>query len=286
MKMLARVIVALVVAALLALAGTRTARADEVAPELEGADLRAKAQVELKRLVTAMPQNDQRRLTGIYVAFDASASDPIAQIACDDDGDYVVLLSDAMLRLLAHIARAESYDEANASRKVEDYAAFLVRSQVPGRRLLPPPPGFYIAEKPAATYDERLTDAISFVVARELTHFRAGDHVCPKPTATKENGDDVWTSAEQRKAIEIADAVYPGRQMERDNEAIVRVLESGRSGRGAIALLRFFTQFEVERVVAVGRFAPSYLAHHPAAVVRATNVKLTIDGHNRTTESL
>ena len=151
---------------------------------------------------------------------------------------------------------------------------------------MPPPPGFYIAEKPAATYDERLTDAVSFVVARELTHFRAGDHVCPKPTATKESGDDTWTSAEQRKANETAESVYPGRQLERDNEAIVRVLDGGRSGRGALALLRFFTQFEVERVVAIGRFSPSYLQRHPSAVTRAANVKLTIDGHTKSRDSL
>lgn len=269
---------------LFATLGTRTARADEVAPELEGADLRVKAQAELRKLVSGLPQNDQRRLTGIYVAFDANVSDPIAQIACDDDGDYVVLLSDAMLRLLAHIARAESYDEANGSRKVEDYAAFLVRTQIPGRRLLPPPPGFYIAEKPADTYEERLSDALAFVVGRELTHFRAGDHVCPKPTATKESGDDTWTSAEQRKASEIAGSVYPGRQAERDNEAIVRVLDAGRSERGALALLRFFTQFEAERLIAVGRFVPSYLATHPSAAVRGASLRRTVDDHKKSSD--
>ncbi|MBN9168105.1 MAG: hypothetical protein J0I07_44665, partial [Myxococcales bacterium] len=213
---------ALVVALLIALCGlvrTPSARADEVAPDLEGSDLRVKAQAELKRLLSAMPSNDQRRLVGVYMAFDTSTSDPLAQVACDDDGDYVVLVSDAMLRLLGHIARAESYDEANASSKVEEYAAFLVRSQTPGRRLLPPSPGFYIATKPASTYEDRLADALSFVVAHELTRLRAGDLVCSKPTATKESGDDVWTSAEQRKAAESAEHVYPARQMGRDEEA-------------------------------------------------------------------
>ncbi len=273
-----RVVLGLMLA-LIAIVAPRAARADEVAPELEGADLRLMAQHELKKLVAQLPANDQKRLTGIYVAFDPSPSDPIAQVACDDDGDYVVLLSDAMLRLVAHVARAESYDEANSSRKVEDYAAFLVRTQVPGRRLLPPPPGFYTAAKPAGSYDERLSDALSFVVARELTHFRAGDHVCPRPTPTKESGDDTWTTAEQRKANEIAQSVYPGRH-ERDGEATVRVLDAGRTERGALALLRFFTQFEAERVVAVGRFSPTYLAQHPGAVLRAATVKRTSDAHN------
>ncbi len=276
-----RAFVFALVLALFATAHVRSAHADEVAPDLERADFRATAQAELKKLVSAMPQNDQKRLTGIYVAFDASASDPIAQVACDDDGDYVVLLSDAMLRLLAHVARAQSFDEANGSRKIEEYAAFLVRAQIPGRRLLPPPPGFYIAEKPATTYDERLSDALSFVIARELTHFRAGDHVCSKPTATKESGDDTWTSAEQRKASEIAQTVYPGRHVERDSEAIVRALDAGRSEMGALALLRFFTQLETEKVVAVGRFSPSYLAQHPSSALRAANVKRAADDHKK-----
>jgi hypothetical protein len=252
---------------------SRTAHADEVAPDLEGADLRAKAQSELKKLVAAMPPGDQKRLVGLYAAFDPNVADPIAQAACDDDGDYVVLLSDAMLRLLTHVARAESYDEGNASQKVEEYASFLVRTQTPGRRLLPPPPGFYIAEKPAATYDERFGDALSFVIAHELTRLRAGDLVCPRPTATKESGDDVWTSAEQRKASELAASIYPSRQMERDNEAMVRVKSAGRTQQGALALARFFTQFEIENRIAVGRFAPTYLAHHPGSALRLANLK-------------
>jgi hypothetical protein len=269
----------LVVVAVAILLGPRVARADEVAPDLEATDLRVKAQGELRRLVSKLPANDQRRLTGVYAAFDANAADPFAQVACDDDGDYVVLLSDAMLRVASHVARAASYDDANGDRKVEDYASFLARSQVPGQRLLPPPPGFYIASRPADTYEERLAEVVSFVVARELTHLRAGDLVCPKPTATKESGDDVWTRAEQRKAAETASSVYPGRQVERDNEATVRVLEAGRTEEGALALLRFFARVETEGQVALSRFRPTYAVHHPSAAMRAAVVKQAAASH-------
>lgn len=268
-----RVVLALVLVLLFA----PLAHADEVAPELEGADLRAKAQAELKKLVGALPANDQRRLVGVYTAFDPSVSDPLAQVACDDDGDYVIVLSDAMLRMLSHVARAESYDEANGSRKVEEYAAFLVRSQMAGRRLLPPPPGFYIADKPAATYDDRFADALSFVIAHELVRLRAGDLVCPKPTATRESGDDAWSTAEQRKASEVAERVYPGRQMARDDESLARLLEIGRTERGALAVLRFFTQHDAESRVALGRFAPTYAALHPNGPMRLANMKRAIE---------
>ena len=191
------------------------ARADEIAPELETLELRQKAEAETKRLVAGLSPPDQRRLTGVYVAFDSSPGDPSAMVACDDDGDYVIVLSDAMLRLVFTVARAQSDDEATRGHNVEDYAAFVARVQVPGRRLLPPPPGFFTGQVSGANHDTRLREALSFVVARELTHLRAGDLVCAHPTATHEAGDDQWTSSEQRGALEGAATIYPGLAAER-----------------------------------------------------------------------
>ena len=192
----------------------RRARADEVAPELEGADLRHVAQAELRRLIVAMSAADQRRLVGIYVAFDDDASDPLAQVACDDDGDYVVVLSEAMLRLGAYVARAASRPASGegSDNKLSEYAAFVARSQVPGRRLLPPPAGFYLADRSARTYEDRLSDVLSFIVARELSHLRAGDLVCPNPTAMTESGDSVWTVGEKRQASEVAQLSWMDRE--------------------------------------------------------------------------
>lgn len=257
----------------------RTARADEVAPELETLDLRQKAQTEAKKLLGALPANDQRRLTGLYLAFDPSPSDPSAMVACDDDGDYVIVITDAMLRLASIVARAQSYDDVNGSRSIEDYAGFIARSQLPARRLLPPPPGFYTAQKAGTTHDVRLREAIAFVVARELTHFRAGDLVCPHPTATHENGDDEWTSSEQRRALERASSIYPGRATERDIEATTRVLDAGHSEQGALGLLRFFNQLELERTIHAPRFFSTYWALHPSAVARTAAVKTAAKDH-------
>jgi hypothetical protein len=259
------------------------AAADEVAPELEPTDLRDLARMELKKLVAGLPANDQKRLVGVYAAFHTDASDPFALVACDDDGDYVVVLSDAMLRLVANVARAQSYDDANTSRKIEDYAAHVARTQIPGRRLVPPPPGFYTAELAAKTYDDRLRESLSFVVARELTHLRAGQLTCPKPTATKESGDDEWTTGEHRRALEIAGTLYPGRASH-DGEAIVRTLEAGRSERGALGLLRFFDQYEAEQRVFVPRFTPTYRTYYPSSAMRASAIKVAAESHREGTD--
>ena len=259
--------------------GLRSAHADEIAPELETLELHQKAQAEAKRLVSDLAPNDRRRLVGLYVAFDGNASDPSAMAACDDDGDYVVVVTDAMLRLVSVVARAQTYDESNGTRGVEDYASFLALSQVAGRRLLPPPPGFYGAQDAGITHDTRLREALSFVIARELTHFRAGDLVCGHPTATHENGDDLWTASEQRHALETAAGLYPGRATPRDEEATTRVLDAGRSEQGGLGLLRFFAQLETERGARPSRFSPTYLVQHPSSSARAAVVKAAATNH-------
>ncbi len=263
-----------------ALVAPDLARADELTPELETLELRQKAQLEAKKLASDLAPNDRRRLVGLYVAFDGNAADPSAMAACDDDGDYVVVLTDAMLRLVSVVARAQSYDEANGGHTIEDYASFLAASQVPGRRLLPPPPGFYASPEPGTTREDRLREALSFVIARELTHFRAGDLVCAHPTATHENGDDVWTASEQRRALETAAALYPGRATPRDEEAITRVLESGRTEQGALGLLGFLAQLEAERSARTARFVPTYVVQHPASSARASAVKMASTNHH------
>lgn len=243
----------------------REACADELTPELETLELRHKAEAEAKKLTTGLAALDQRRLTGLYVAFDTNPSDASAMVACDDDGDYVIVLTDAMLRLLSSVARAQSSDEADAGRHhIDDYADFLGRSQRIGTRLLPPPPGFFTAENGGTTHETRLREALAFVLARELAHLRAGDLVCAHPTATHESGDDVWTSRERQQALASATFVYPGRASERDTEATSRVLDAGRSEQGALGLLRFFAR--------AGGFSSTYASQHPNAPARAAAV--------------
>jgi hypothetical protein len=254
------------------------ARADEVAPELEPSDLRDLTRAELRTLVSGLAPHDRKRLAGVYAAFHSDASDPFALAGCDDDGDYVVVVSDAMLRLVANVARAQSYDDANASRKIEDYAAYVARTQIPGRRLVPPPPGFYTAELAAKTYDDRLRESLAFVVARELTHLRSGQITCPKPTVTKEAGDDEWTTAEHRNALENAPELYPGRGSH-DGEAVVRALAVGRTERGALGLLRFFDRYEAEQRVFVPRFDPTYRTYYPSSGMRASAIRVTVESH-------
>ncbi len=264
---------------LLLLTRSGSALADEIAPELETPELRAKAEAEAKKLFAGLSANDRRRLVGIYVAFDRNDHDPSAMAACDDDGDYVIVVTDALLRLASLVARAQSSDEANGSHAIEDYAEFAARSQVPGRRLVPPPSGFFTAPVADSTHHQRLREALAFVMARELAHLRAGDLVCGRPTATHEHGDDEWTPLEQRQALETAARLYPGAAAARDAEATVRILDAGRGEEGALGLLRFLAHLDTQRAAHDSRFSPTYLAQHPSSAARAAAVRTAAKEH-------
>ena len=250
----------------------------EVAPSLAPEELRETARAELGRAIGALSPTEQRRLVGTYVAFDDDASDPLALAACDDDGDHVVVLSVAMLRLTADLARAAAQDEREGTRRVEEHASLLARAHVPGRRLLPLAPGAYVGAGAAAVETiaaTRRAEMLAFVIGHEVARLRAADVTCPSATATREVGDDTWTREERRRALAAAEQIYAAgaRQVPRDEEATRRVLATGRDVTGAVALLRFAEQLERERLLVASLFVPTWITLHPSAATRAATVR-------------
>ena len=91
-------------------------------PTLTSFGRRIEASEELRALVASLPPDARAKLPGIYVAFEESASDVSALAACDDDGDYVVVVSDALLVLVEHATHAAVLDEAGGETKLFDLA--------------------------------------------------------------------------------------------------------------------------------------------------------------------
>jgi hypothetical protein len=188
----------------------------------------------------------------VYVAFDPSPSDVVALAACDDDGDYVVVLSEALLVLTEHVTHAAVLDELGATDALASLASHYAREQRAGARLLPPPAGAFDAEDSReleAIHTLRFRQALSGIVARELAMIVAGDLVCPRPTATRERGDDVWTDEEAANARATAVALYasPARALTRDEDALTLTRAAGNDVRGVVAWLDFFARVEQER---------------------------------------
>lgn len=233
---------------------TAPARADEVAPGLARRDLETFADDEVR----AMAKLDGRGLVGLYAAIDPDATDPRAQAACDDDGDPVVVFTTAMLQLAASLATASLADET----RVAEYAAFTARTQARSARWLPLParPGAPAAPSEQRAWERRVRGILAFVAAREIERLRAGDLVCPRPTATRERGDAVWTADEARTAAAVARRLYPDAK---DDADAFRRLAARHDDEGARALLAFFAEHARVRASEGARFVPTYAVTHP-----------------------
>jgi hypothetical protein len=210
------------------------------------------AQDELRALVAALPAGARARVPGVYVAFDPSPRDVVALAACDDDGDYVVVLSEALLVLAEHATHAAALDEGGAQDALATLASHYAREQQPNARLLPPPAGAFETEDTReleTAHTLRFREALSGIIARELSMMTAGDLVCPRPTATRERGDDVWTDEESRNARALADVLYasPARRVARDEDATKLIVAAMHEPRGYVAWLDFFARMEAER---------------------------------------
>jgi hypothetical protein len=247
-------------------------------PALAAAHLEASE--DLRTLMDRVSPEARRRLTGIYVAFDTSVTDVGSMAACDDDGDYVVVISDALFGVADFVAQAEATDEIFWTHKLDEYAGFLAESQRSGTRSLPPPPGFFDATQTNAARKmdveaARFREIVAGIVAHELEHLLQGDLVCPNPTATHERGDDEWTREEREHAVTVAEKLYtPPRVLAADGAGIDRLLDLGLTEKGELAWLS--TQDRIERVARerVDHPVPStYLRLHEACGVRAEVVR-------------
>lgn len=249
------------------------------APSIGVRDLRARADLEMRAIVAALPAAEEERVAGIYLAFAPDETDPTALAACDDDGDYVVVISDAMLRLVEYVSAPEPGD--SRSKDVTRYARFFANAQTTRDRLVPPPPGFFSDEGETPASRERADGAMSFLLARELTHARLGELTCPHPTRTRERGDDEWTRAEATRADIRLRTMNPG-TAERDGQIAEHLALAGKKTEGALAILTFFAGVEAVAAQSPYAFIPSYLARHPHMAARRAAFERAIENAKKT----
>ena len=234
-----------------AVAWPSSAKADAaLTPTLTPRARHIEAELELRDLVSVLPSDVQSKITGIYVAFVPSPIDVSAQAACDDDGDDVIVLSDAMLVLLENVSHAQALDPGDSRPNVNALAIHYAKEQYPGERLLPPAPGAFLSSDSRATeivHTARFREALSGVLAHELSVFVRDELACPHPTVTRERGDDVWTKEEADLARDIANHLYtpPSRTKGRDRDAVQLTLASKGEAVGYVGWLGFLASIDL-----------------------------------------
>ncbi|GEM_PF-4064404 len=217
------------------------------------------AEATLNDLVARLAPEERTRTRGVYLAFDTSRSDTIADAACDDDGDYVIVLSDAMLDLIDRVSVAVLADDTGAV--LVAYETSL-GAQPPGAALLPLPAGGYPRAVDVSGHERVRTEILRYVIGAELSHGVSGRLLCPSPTLTRESGDDVWTDNERSAEARAARALYTTANVAAaDLRALDWMLAAGSTERGAMALL--------DAQGALAR-ASSYARSHERSSMRAS----------------
>ncbi len=137
--------------------------------------LRQRAGAVLQELVAALADQRRAKVQGIPLFSDPTVGEVNAFAACDDQGQPLMAVSDALLEVMAHSARFRAYDELFKGNKLDAYTSLVAQNYRPKKPLPRPGPGFV---DPAQDMDGRkvarqavLMDAqLAFVLGHELAH--------------------------------------------------------------------------------------------------------------------
>jgi hypothetical protein len=255
----------------------RLAFANDVAPGLAEETLVEDAEDALRTLTASLDAQDRSTVRGIYVAIDSSTDDVLAVPACDDDGDYVVVLSHALLELVLNVSYASASDTLRGTHLVESYGPLLARSQERGARPLPASAAPRTAadeathpiEDVAHTFEQSL---LGWLVADELAHAIHGDLICPYPTVTHERADDEWSGAEHDEAIRLAPARVT-HLAESDSWATAWLLERALPSAPVLAWLSVLAPLEDARPSGA---TWTYVVLHPRSAARVEQLERAV----------
>jgi hypothetical protein len=260
--------------------------ADEIAPGSTEDTFVASASNALREVLESLPEGNQLALRGMYVAVDPSRVDALLLPACDDDGDYVLVVSRAFLELLADAAYAEASDLVRGTHLLKDYGPLLARSATSGARPLPPWPRPYatraradraadwVGDAAAPVADAFIDDALAWLVADDVARALRGDVTCSNPSTTRERGDDEWTVNEAAVARALAPVRMTGAgEQAADDWASTWTLAHGASLVPAKVFLSVLATLEDARPAGQ---ASTYLTFHPGSRERLARLDAAV----------
>jgi len=145
--------------------------------------LRAESSSILRELVLGLPPLQQGRVANVPIVVDSTPGEVNAFATCTREGKAAMAITDGLLDIQAHLARAKAYDEVAGTAKVADYIQLIAHGQQPKRPVVRPPAGFFdpaIDNQPQKLGRQRelLDEQIAFVLGHELAHHYLGHLPC------------------------------------------------------------------------------------------------------------
>jgi hypothetical protein len=238
--------------------------------------LRARAQVVLNELVSALPPAAQAKVAGVPFRAETKVGEVNAYAGCNEQHMPFMAITDGLLQTEAYMAQLRATDEVFGTRKLDAYLTAYARDTKPDQPIIRPDPSLidpaqHVDPRKIARQHQLFEEQVAFVLGHELGHHYLGHTGC----ANGQSGD---------RAINVGDLFRFGNkvlpvtnqynEVAADSAGIDDVIAAGarRQGYhwtegGALLTLYFFSQ--LERL----SLATMFLSSHPNPAYRVRPIQ-------------
>jgi hypothetical protein len=136
----------------------------------------------MKELITVLPDVAKQRVQNIPLVTDDTVGEVNAFAGCAKGG-AVMVVTDGLLDIAAHLAAARANDDVFGTRKTTDYINLIATRQQPKQPIVQPPSNFFDPNQAndsrrVARQHDVFDELIGFVVGHELAHHHLGHLPC------------------------------------------------------------------------------------------------------------
>lgn len=223
-------------------------------------------------LVNALPVTERNRILGIPLRVQEDMREPNAAAGCTRGSRSYMMITAALLTIIAASSEAKAWDELTNERRVEGYytaVTDVIRRQQPVIGITPGWLSGPMALDPRKLARQRhlFDEQVAFVLGHELAHHYRGHTGCANGTPATQS--EVTAEELTRVASNVVPPFNQPMETESDQWGITNALDAGRNRaggtwneEGALLSLDFFAH--------LSRFNPAtvFLRTHPPPLFR------------------
>jgi hypothetical protein len=238
----------------------------------------------MTELVNALPAVAKQRVQSIPLTFDDTPGEVNAFAGCDKGG-AIMVVTDGLLDIGAHLAAAQANDDVFGTRKLDEYITFIVQHQQPKQPVARPVNNFFDPTQAAdarrvARQHDVFDELIGFVLGHELAHHHLGHLPC-----TGQPGP--FGAGEIARGLSSAVPLFnQPNELAADSAGTNTILAAGarRSGyhlteNGGLLMMHFFSALDQMSPIDI---LFSFQQTHPAPAIRIPVIQQTANYYHLT----